>query len=312
MPELPEVETVRRGLQRRVTGRRVAAVEVRGNGPLVITGSPDEFAAAVIGRAIAGFERKGKALAIELRSPNGHAPAYLLVRLGMTGQLTVQPADAPLEPHTHVRMSLEGGAEEIRYSDARRFGRLRACTRQELDAVFARLGPDAPGITEHEFFDAMKGRRGALKNWLLNQQMLSGLGNIYADEALFIARLHPLTEPGRVRRDAARRLLRAIKKVLEHSVGLQGTSFRDYVDIEGRSGNFAAKLRVYGRLGEPCRRCRRPVRRLVIAGRSSHFCPQCQPRPRHAASPTRKPVIASRPSALARRHRQATSRRRGP
>src|SRR5579863_513559 len=311
MPELPEVETVRRGLQRLVTGRRVTAVEVSGNGPLVIAGSPEDFAAALSGRTICRFERKGKALAIELRSPNGCMPAYLLVRLGMTGQLTVQPADAPLEPHTHVRMPLEGGAEEIRYSEARRFGRLRACTREELDAVFARMGPDAPAITEDEFFAAMSGRRGAIKNWLLNQQMLSGLGNIYADEALFIARLHPLSQPGRVRRDAARRLLRAIKKVLEHSVGLQGTSFRDYVDIEGRPGNFAARLRVYGRTGEPCRRCRAPIRRLVIAGRSSHFCPRCQPRPRNAASAARKRVSASPASAPARQSPRAASRRRG-
>lgn len=288
MPELPEVETVRRGLAARALGRRLDAVEILG--PQVVAGSVDEFVAGLAGRTIRGLERKGKALAIELGSPKGEAgekPCYLLVRLGMTGQLVVVPRQAALEPHTHVRMPLEGGAEEIRYCDARRFGRLRCCTLEELGAAFARLGPDAPGISEDEFLRAMQGRRGAIKNWLLNQAMLAGLGNIYADEALFAAGIHPLAQPGRLASASARRLLRAVKKVLRRAVDLQGTSFRDYVDIEGRPGNFLPRLKVYQRTGEPCRRCRAPIRRVVVAGRSSHFCPRCQPRPRHAAAPTR-------------------------
>lgn len=289
MPELPEVETVLRGLKSRVLGRRVMEVEVAN--PRVIHGNPDDFAAGVAGRRIRALRRKGKALAIELSPGNGEASSrdcFLVVRLGMTGQLVVVPREAILEPHTHVRMTLEGGKEEIRYQDARRFGRLRCSTRRELESIFARLGPDAPEISEKEFWSALQGRRGAIKGWLMNQQRLAGLGNIYADEALFEARIHPLAQPGRLTREAARRLHRAVKKILKRAVELQGTSFRDYVDIEGRPGNYLPRLRVYQRTGEPCRRCRTPIRRIVIAGRSSHFCPQCQPRPRHAARATRR------------------------
>ncbi len=288
MPELPEVETVLRGLKKRVLGRRLSAAEVRH--PQIIAGSPEEFVQEVSGRRIVSAQRKGKAIAIELGPQNGQDsthPRYLLVRLGMTGQLTVNSIAEPLEPHTHVRMALEGGTEEIRYVDARRFGRLRCLAREELGAVFGGMGPDAREITDEEFQRALRDRRGPLKSWLMNQQMLAGVGNIYADEALFLARLHPLTMAGRISTPDARRLLRALKRVLERAVELQGTSFRDYIDIEGRPGNFLPQLRVYQRTGKPCRRCRRPIERVIIAGRSSHFCPKCQPRPRRLAGRTR-------------------------
>jgi formamidopyrimidine-DNA glycosylase len=278
MPELPEVETVLRGLRARTLGRRVRTVDVRHPG--VIAGSVEDFASAVEGRVIQALQRKGKALAIELVADDGPSARYLLVRLGMTGQLTVHPSEAPLEPHTHLRVELEGGRDELRCRDSRRFGRLRCCTREELEAVFAGLGPDAQQISLGEFLRAMRGRRGTIKSWLMNQQILAGLGNIYADEALFAARVHPLTQPGRVTTSKARQLHRAVRKVLAHAVALQGTSFRDYIDIEGRPGNFLPRLRVYQRTGEPCRRCKTRIRRVVIAGRSSHFCPHCQPQPR--------------------------------
>jgi formamidopyrimidine-DNA glycosylase len=282
MPELPEVETVLRGLVAHALGRRITAVEIRHAG--VIVGSPDEFAATVTGGLIRRLDRKGKALAMELASRSGGPPRFLLLRLGMTGQFVVARRDAPLLPHTHVLLSLDDGAEEFRYRDPRRFGRLRCCTAEELEAIFGRLGPDAQKIDETQFLAALKDRRGAIKSWLMNQQFLSGLGNIYADEALFLARVHPLTQAGRLSSDAARRVYRAVRKVLDQAVALQGTSFRDYIDIEGRPGNFLPRLRVYQRTGEPCRRCRRPIRRLIVAGRSTHFCPQCQPRPRHVAA----------------------------
>ena len=276
MPELPEVETVLRGLKERVLGRRVRAVEV--SHPQTIVGSPEEFAEQVTGRQILGGTRKGKAIAIELGGKRNAAEScYLLLRLGMTGQFTVNATGAPVEPHTHVRLTLDDGREEIRYRDPRRFGGLRCCTRGELEEIFAQLGPDAPEISRARFFEALRGRRGSIKSWLLNQQMLAGLGNIYADEALFAAQIHPLARAGGISRQAADRLLRAVKNVLRRAVELQGTSFRDYLDIEGRPGNFLPRLKVYQRTGEPCRRCRRPIRRVVIGGRSSHYCPGCQP-----------------------------------
>jgi formamidopyrimidine-DNA glycosylase len=279
MPELPEVETVSRGLRSRALGRRIIAVEVRHPG--VIVGSPEQFAAELQGRAIVSVRRKGKALAIEL-SRAGRPPRYLLVRLGMTGQFTVSTRQAPVEPHTHVLIAISD-REELRFRDVRRFGRLRACTREDLEDVFDRLGPDAQQMTEEQFLLAMRGRRGAIKSWLMNQHLLAGLGNIYADEALFVAGIHPLAQPGRISPGRARRLFKAVRKVLDQAVNLQGTSFRDYVDIEGRAGNYEPRLRVYQRTGKPCRRCRRPIRRIVVAGRSSHFCPSCQPRPRETA-----------------------------
>ena len=174
----------------------------------------------------------------------------------MTGQFTVAARQAPLEPHTHVLLALDE-REELRFRDVRRFGRIRTCTREELEAAFGRMGPDAQEMTEAQFLSAMRDRHGAIKSWLMNQQLLSGLGNIYADESLFVARIHPLAQPGRVSARKAHRLFKAVRKVLEHAVKLQGTSFRDYVDIEGRPGNYEQRLRVYQRTGKPCRRCGR-------------------------------------------------------
>jgi formamidopyrimidine-DNA glycosylase len=227
--------------------------------------------------------RKGKALALELAAEDGSRPRFLLVRLGMTGQFTVKPREAPLESHTHVLLALDDGREELRFRDVRRFGRLRSCTREELEAVLGALGPDAQHVTERQFLTAMRGRHGAIKSWLMNQNLLAGLGNIYADEALFEARIHPLTQPGRVSAEKAHRLYKAVRKVLDRAVQLGGTTFSDYLNAEGRPGAFLKRLRVYQHTGEPCRRCGHAIRRMVIAGRSSHFCPRCQPRPRVTA-----------------------------
>jgi formamidopyrimidine-DNA glycosylase len=281
MPELPEVETVVQGLRRRALGHRISAVEVRHPGAII--GSPKEFASTLAGRKLATILRKGKVIAIELAAVDGSPSRYLLVRLGMTGQLTVTPHEAPIEPHTHVFLALDEGREELRFRDVRRFGRLHACTRPEMEKVLGALGPDAQRLTEPQFLATMHGRKGAIKSWLMNQNLMAGLGNIYADEALFEARLHPLAQPGRVSPEKAHRLYMAIRKVLERAVKLGGTTFSDYLDLEGRPGEFLKKLRVYQHTGEPCQRCGHSIRRIVIAGRSSHFCPQCQPRPRVTA-----------------------------
>lgn len=281
MPELPEVETVAQGLRRRALGRRIVAVEVRHAG--VIGGSVEEFVATVQGRKLAEITRKGKAIAIRLSAEDGAAPRFMLVRLGMTGQLTVAPRDAPVQSHTHVFMPLDGGHEELRFRDARRFGRLRSLTQADLEKVMGTLGPDAQLVTEAQFRSAMRGRKGAIKSWLMNQNLVAGVGNIYADEALFEAGIHPLSQPGRVSRPKAHALYNAVRKVLDRAVRLGGTTFSDYLDVEGRPGAFLAKLRVYQHHGEPCRRCGHTIRRIVVAGRSSHFCPRCQPRPRTLA-----------------------------
>jgi len=281
MPELPEVETVLRGLRKRALGRRIIAVEVFHPG--IVAGDVEDFISRIEGRTAVSARRKGKVLAVEMAGASCPDRVYLIIRLGMTGQVTIQPVEVPLEPHTHVRMVFEGRKEELRFRDARRFGRLRWATCAEFNALLASLGPDAQQATEEEFLRAMRGRRGAIKSWLLNQQGVSGLGNIYADEALFEAGIHPLAQPEHVSSASARRLYRSVRKVLKHAVNLQGTTFRDYIDIEGRPGNFHQRLRVYQKTGKPCPRCETPIRRIVIAGRSSHFCPRCQRRPRHVA-----------------------------
>jgi formamidopyrimidine-DNA glycosylase len=281
MPELPEVETVAQGLRRRALGRRIVSVEIRH--AAVIAGSPEEFVSTLEGRMLTSVSRTGKAIAVELTADDGLPPRFLLVRLGMTGQLTVAPHDAPIEPHTHVFMLLDDGREELRFCDARRFGRLRSLTLAELEKVLGSLGPDAQRVTEPQFLAAMRGRKGAIKSWLMNQKLVAGLGNIYADESLFEARIHPLAQPGRVSAGKAHQLYKAVRKVLDRAVALGGTTFSDYMDIEGRPGAFLSKLKVYQHTGEPCRRCEHTIRRIVVGGRSSHFCPHCQPMPRVTA-----------------------------
>jgi formamidopyrimidine-DNA glycosylase len=278
MPELPEVETILRGLERCVLGRRITKTEVLT--PWVISGFPDVFCRQVQDRTIVGFARKGKSLAVRLSTDGDSPPAYLLVRLGMTGQIVVAPRDGPLLPHTHVRMALDIGPQELRYRDSRRFGRLRFCTLEELELIFGSLGPDALTITETQLLRAVHGRQGSIKGLLLNQAIISGLGNIYADEALFRARIHPETAAGRLSKSRVQGLYRAIHKVLRRAIALQGTSFRDYIDIEGRPGSFRPRLCVYQRTGKPCPRCATSIRRIRICGRSSHFCPNCQRRSR--------------------------------
>ena len=281
MPELPEVETVAQGLRKRALGRRIVSVEIRHAS--VIVGSVEEFISTLQGRRFAKVSRTGKAIAVELTAEDGSASRFLRVRLGMTGQLIVAPQDAPVEPHTHVFMRLDDGREELRYRDARRFGKLRSMTLEEMEKVMGSLGPDAQRVTEPHFLAAMKGRKGAIKSWLMNQSFVAGLGNIYADEALFEARIHPLTQPGRVSTGKARELYKAVRKVLDHAVSLGGTTFSDYMDIEGRPGAFLSKLKVYQHTGEPCKRCKHAIRRIIVGGRSSHFCPHCQPKPRVTA-----------------------------
>ncbi|HTV53927.1 MAG TPA: DNA-formamidopyrimidine glycosylase family protein, partial [Terriglobia bacterium] len=207
MPELPEVETVLRGVQRLALRRWITKVNVLS--PWVIRGTPEAFRAQIEARRIVELERKGKVLVLHLGANRARPAAHLVVRLGMTGQIVVAPSDAPLLTHTHVRMALDGGKDELRYRDVRRFGSLRCCSSEELSTLLGSLGPDALEIHEGQFRRSLHGRRGAIKGLLLNQAIIAGLGNIYADEALFDARIHPETPAGRITALKARGLLRA-------------------------------------------------------------------------------------------------------
>jgi formamidopyrimidine-DNA glycosylase len=284
MPELPEVETVRRGLAAWVVGRRLAAVEVRHPRAVRrhLAGAGD-FAAALIGRTVAGARRRGKYLWLPLDSPGGPADA-LLCHLGMSGQLLLQPAKAPDETHLRVRLGFVDGDPQLRFVDQRTFGGMVFSPGgSELPAEIAHIARDPmdAAFEDDRFVEALRRRRTGVKTALLDQSLISGVGNIYADEALWRAGLHGRRRCEQLTRPAVRRLLAHVREVLAEAIQAGGTSFDAlYVNVNGESGWFDRSLSVYGREGLPCRRCGAAIRREPFANRSSYSCPRCQPRPR--------------------------------
>jgi formamidopyrimidine-DNA glycosylase len=274
MPELPEVETVVRTLRPRLLGATVRAVWTSGKG-LRLARPVDRanLAKLSVAARITTVRRKGKYILIDL----DRAQAGILVHLGMTGRLRLQAAAEPRAPHTHVVWSLAGG-RQLRFVDARRFGWVAAS--RDVDGLpeVAGLGPDALAELDVAQLRALLAASAApLKSFLLDQKRIAGLGNIYVCEALFRSRLHPRT-PARRAAGRAAALLRAIRAVLRVALANRGTTMRDFVDAEGRSGDNAAALLVYGREGKPCRVCCEPVRRTLDSGRSTFYCPRCQRR----------------------------------
>lgn len=261
MPELPEVETVRRTLAPRVEGRRI--VSVRFLSPLAAGGRPEELSAWLAGRRVERLERWGKHLL--LRMEDGTA---LDIHLRMTGKLLW---DGDLGPHARAVVDLEGG--RVVFDDVRQFGRMRAWEAGEGPAG---LGPDAWGLGWEEFAGRLRGRRGWVKPALLNQSVVAGLGNIYVDEALFRAGIHPLARVAGLGAGRLRRLHGAVQAVLGEALAAGGSSISDYVDAEGQRGGFQERHAVYGREGMPCVRCGAPVRRMVVGQRGTHYCPRCQ------------------------------------
>ena len=294
MPELAEVETVARGL-RPLEGRRILSVQL---GKTDFIAEPQRLAALLPGTRLVSVNRRGKLLLLELQPEPAAAGAggevlWLLIHLGMTGQLVLRDPSQPLVPHTHVRFALDDG-RELRYVDIRRFGRMRVVTAEELAAIVAPLGADPLEVSEDEFRRRLSASRARVKSILLDQRVLRGLGNIYADESLWRARIHPLRRGAALSAIELRRLWRSIRNVAREAIRLRGTSVSDYVDANGRPGSYQKRLRVYRRAGRPCRRCGTPVERIVVAGRGSHFCPQCQParrarsNRRHSAIPKKR------------------------
>ncbi|MBM6404780.1 bifunctional DNA-formamidopyrimidine glycosylase/DNA-(apurinic or apyrimidinic site) lyase [Phycicoccus sp. CSK15P-2] len=281
MPELPEVEVVRRGLADHVEGRVLRSVELRGHrvARRHLPG-PDDLAARLAGRRVAAVRRRGKYLWWDLEGSLG-----LLLHLGMSGQLLVEPADAPDERHLHARFRFEDGDPELRFVDQRTFGGL----------ALAELGPDGvplaiAHIAHDPFepaFDAdavarrMQRKDSAVKRVLLDQTVVSGIGNIYADEALWRAGIHGQRPAGALSKPRLAALLGHAQDVMRDALGEGGTSFDAlYVNVNGASGYFDRSLAVYGQAGRPCPRCGTPIRREQFMNRSSFSCPRCQPRPR--------------------------------
>jgi formamidopyrimidine-DNA glycosylase len=288
MPELPEVEVVRRGMDRWVTGRTVASVEVRHpRATRRHLAGPEDFAARLTGRTVAGAERRGKYLWLPL-APQGDAGAgeAVLAHLGMSGQLLVRPAEAPDEVHLRVRVRFTDDGHELRFVDQRTFGGLSLVETDPaglpLPVAHIARDPLDPGFDDALFAAALRRRRTGLKRALLDQTLVSGIGNIYADEALWRTRLHYARPTETMTRARAAEILGASRAVMIEALGQGGTSFDSlYVDVNGESGYFERELAVYGRTGLPCRRCGALVVREPFMNRSSFRCPRCQPRPRH-------------------------------
>lgn len=223
---------------------------------------------------MAGVRRHGKAIYIDFSAP-GRQPAIMVVHLGMTGQMLFEEAGKPRPSHTHARFSFEGNPRELRYRDIRRFGWMELVSGDRRP-----LGPDAWLSDPETIFRALRSRSGMAKAVLMDQAVVAGLGNIYVDESLHRAGIHPRMALDRVRPDRLRALRDAIRVVLAESIALGGTSFRNYTDTEGGQGGFKNRLRVYGKTGQPCPVCGAAIRKFVMAGRGTHFCPSCQRPPR--------------------------------
>lgn len=282
MPELPEVEVVRRGLQRFVVGRTIATVDVLH--PRAIrrhaAGAAD-FAGMLTGATVTASRRRGKYLWLPLEPGTA-----LIGHLGMSGQLLVQPASAPRETHLRVRFGFADGGPELRFVDQRTFGGLAVSVVAGADGVPAEIAHIAPDPLADEFDDdafmaAVRRRRTGIKRALLDQSLISGVGNIYADEALWRARVHYARATETLTRPVLAQLLVGLRDVMTAALAEGGTSFDSlYVDVNGASGYFERGLQVYGREGEPCARCGSPIRRDPFMNRSSYTCPRCQLRPR--------------------------------
>ena len=292
MPELPEVQTLARGLQREVAGRCVLSVEL---GKTDFMDNPAEIERELPGTRIERVERYGKFMLLRLQdSREGDGVAQesaLLVHLGMTGTMVPKAATEPRAKHTHLVALLDDG-RELRYIDPRRFGRIAWLAGGErLQAELLRFGADPLLISQEEFAQRIRGRKARVKAMLLDQGVLRGVGNIYADESLWKAKIHPARIGERLSVEEIKGLHGALQQILEKAIVLRGSSISDFLDAEGEPGEYQLHHKAYGREGKACYRCKTPIRRTVVAGRSSFFCPNCQKAPRGAKKARRtKPV----------------------
>jgi formamidopyrimidine-DNA glycosylase len=280
VPELPEVETVRRGLEHTVVGRTVSAVEVRHDRAVRrhVPG-PDDFAAALTGRTLLAARRRGKYLWLPLDSGDA-----LVVHLGMSGQLVALAADVPDGPHLRVRLRFTDGGLELRFIDQRTFGGMQVDPGgAELPHPLEHIARDPfdPLFDDAVFAKTLRARRTGIKRAMLDQSLVSGIGNMYADEALWRAKLHYARPTASLTDRQVRTLLAAVRGVMSEALAAGGTTFDGlYVNVNGESGYFDVSLDAYGREGEPCRRCGTAIVREAFMNRSSFFCPHCQKPPR--------------------------------
>jgi formamidopyrimidine-DNA glycosylase len=280
VPELPEVETIVRGLRTVLPGHTITSVRL---GKTDFIEDPVAVGELLPGRRMEAVDRMGKFIRLKLNAtpeakhPDKHLD--LVIHLGMTGWLGVRRPEDPVPPHTHVFFELEDG-RELRYTDIRRFGQILLVGHDEIDNFAARLGREPLELLLQEFKARLAGRQARIKALLLNQAVFRGIGNIYADESLWRARIHPARLASRLSSADLQRLWKAIRRVLQQAIEDRGSSISDFVDAEGQPGEYQQKHRAYGREGKRCFRCGARIRRAIVAGRSSYFCPRCQPAPR--------------------------------
>jgi formamidopyrimidine-DNA glycosylase len=286
MPELPEVETVARGLQLAVAGRTILSVTL---GKTDFIDDPSAMERELPGAKIERVERYGKFMLLQLaggarlEGADGAKDRALLVHLGMTGNLAPTATTAPVLKHTHATFALDDG-RELRFVDPRRFGRMAYLAGAALDAELARFGAEPLTVTPEEFSARIARSDARIKALLLDQSVLRGVGNIYADESLWKAKIHPAKKGSQLKRAECDRLLKELKKILQKAIEMRGSSISDFVDTDGYAGEYQQHHKVYGRDGEKCFRCGAKIKWMIVAGRSSHYCPVCQRAPRGLSS----------------------------
>jgi formamidopyrimidine-DNA glycosylase len=273
MPELPEVETVVRGLRKTVIGNKVKNVKIIFPG--IVKQDLKNFRKDVNETEIVEIRRRGKFILIDLS--NGKT---ILAHLGMTGNFLLVKPSTPLNRHDHLILGFNKNPKELRYNDQRKFGRIKSfsTTKAKNVADLSRLGPEALDISSSEFINLFREKKGRIKSSLLDQQIIAGLGNIYADESLFEAKIHPAQRIDRLSLQKLKKLHQAIQKILKKAIKAGGSSIENYLNVDGEIGNFQLQHRVYGREGLSCKRCGTKIKRIKISQRSSYFCPRCQTR----------------------------------
>jgi len=283
MPELPEVETVVRGLRKSVIGNKIKDVKIIFPG--IVKQNSKNFKKVVSKNKIIEIRRRGKFILIDLS--NGKT---ILAHLGMTGNFILVRASSPLNKHDHLIVRFYenhskgspafGGAKELRYNDQRKFGRIKSFSTSKEENIFdlKKLGPESLNISSSDFVDLFKKRKGRIKSALLNQQIIAGLGNIYVDESLFEAKIHPSQKIDQLTPQQLKKLHQAIQKILKKAIKAGGSSIENYYNIDGEIGSFQLQHKVYGREGLACKRCGTKIKRIKISQRSSYFCPRCQKR----------------------------------
>ncbi len=271
MPELPEVETIARGLKKALVGKKIKDVKVIF--PEIIKEESKDFRRHIAGTKILKVRRRGKFILIDLSKGK-----TIVIHLGMTGSCLFMKRSSPLNKHDHLTVTLCRSRKELRYNDQRKFGRIKSFSTSNEGSIsdLRTLGPEPLDMSSSDFVNLFNKRKGRIKPALLNQHIIAGLGNIYADESLFEARIHPLQRIDKTSSQKLRILRQAIQKILKRAIRAGGSSIENYCNINGEIGSFQLQHRVYGREGLLCKRCKAKIKRIKISQRSSYFCPKCQ------------------------------------